>query len=300
MSDDPTDALASGVGAILGIGAVREVDEDMDAVRCKRIDERSITRVAQSFMNHQLSPLMVLASGIFFGIGWIANGGTAGKNGNQLDMIGTYSVAAGCLLLTFFAGSLRRVTRPLETAAQGKPGEAEINDQGAMDNPLSSDGGDVPSTKAPVAVDEVNASELSASATARKLKIHGSVPNLMASYKLQDYHDVDSVLAEGHLEDLGMGSVFISPSSSASLDRWSKLMTGISCFSLFASLVLLSIGIFRRQFLRWGSLGLFVGVTMPNLCAWWLMLKVASSLVADAVSLFKINSCSKLSFTPNL
>eukprot|EP01043_Picozoa_sp_COSAG02_P099338 COSAG02_NODE_35449_length_468_cov_0.823848_1_plen_55_part_10 len=55
MSDDPTDALASGVGAILGIGAVREVDEDMDAVRCKRIDERSITRVAQLFMNNQLS-----------------------------------------------------------------------------------------------------------------------------------------------------------------------------------------------------------------------------------------------------
>ncbi len=91
------------------------------------------------------------------------------------------------------------------------------------------------------------------------------------------------VLAEGHLEDLGMGSVLISASSSVSLERWNKFLTGLSCFSLFASFIIVSIGIHRHQFLRWGSLGLFMGIVLPNLSAWWLVLKLASSPVADAV-----------------
>lgn len=299
MSDFAAETVASGVGAVFGVSMARGLVEDADAVRCMRIEERALTRRSATFMEHQLSPLLLLLLGIFFGIGWISSGGIAGKNGNQLDVIATYCMAAGFLLMALFGGSLRRVTRRLES----EPGAAgrESDAQDATDNPLSpadgvGDNGPSKDGKGPAA-----AGELFASATDRKLRIHGSVSSLVASYDTQDYLDAGDVLVEGHLEDLGMGSVLISTSSSASLERWTKFLTGLTCFVIFAAVIVECIGVFKNQFLRWGSLGLFMGIVLPNLAAWFLLLKVASSLVADAVSsLWRVHCAEMHSHVPDL
>ncbi len=140
MSDFAGETVVGSVGAVLGVA--------FDAARTL---SRTRTRSAASTRARAHSPLAGLHEPPAVAA---ADAGRRGllqhrvgkqrwhcrEDGNELDVIGTYCMAGGCLTCWHCSATACQVTRLMAAVGQAPSPEPGGSDQGATDNPLGDDG----------------------------------------------------------------------------------------------------------------------------------------------------------------
>ena len=304
---------------VLGLGvattteeAALQVELDTNAVPCPAMRELMLTNAAAKVAASRVSQFVSVCAAFVFAYSFISVGGLKGDAASELDMIVAWCCGSGAVLLSAFMSSLRRVTASLDLDTWSGGGSLleELNleqfEQDSVDsqnltdsqNPLheeceQEDHGTTTQSDSPrrTGVYERENRQYHESASVRKLHLHGSVAQMIEHAEKELDKTGDGArgccIAQGHLEDLGAGTVLISRSALARLKVWANALSVLSVVVVLTGgsmigLALSSVEV-TSELMRWGTMGIYTATVGPCFIAWWMTLQMASCLVADAV-----------------